>query len=237
MPMNEGCVQVLLGIGGSADTMSASGASNQLGQPVDVRPRCCQFREMLHRLLGASPSAAWVPIAALGMLCTASLAEATPRMPTHVACVGDSITQGVGASSGSTNYPADLQKLLGNAVKVGNFGHSGATMLSAGFGDAPYQSDTEYQAATTFVTNAGAGAVVDVIILLGANDSSSRNWTPAGKPKNDQQFLNDYRAMVEHFAGLLPKPVVYVAFPLATGNNCSCGTNCCQISGTVIHDE
>jgi acyl-CoA thioesterase-1 len=192
---------------------------------------------MMHRLLGASPLAASVPIAALGMLSTVSLAEAAPRMPTHVACVGDSITQGVGASSGSTNYPADLQKLLGNAVKVGNFGHSGATMLSAGFGDAPYQSDTEYQAATSFVTNAGAGAVVDVIILLGANDSSSRNWTPAGKPKNDQQFLKDYRAMVEHFAGLLPKPVVYVVFPLATGNNCSCGTNCCQISATVIHDE
>src|SRR4051812_1034406 len=92
-----------------------------------------------------------------------SAASATPRTPTHVACVGDSITQGVGASSGSTNYPADLQKLLGNAVKVGNFGHSGATMLSAGFGDAPYQNDPEYQAATSFVTNAGAGAVVDVI--------------------------------------------------------------------------
>jgi hypothetical protein len=43
--------------------------------------------------------------------------------------------------------------------------------------------------------------------------------------------------MVQHFAGLSPKPVVYVAFPLATGNNCSCGTLCCQISGTVIHDE
>jgi MYXO-CTERM domain-containing protein len=178
-----------------------------------------------------------ISIATLGTLSAVSPAEASPRTPTHVACVGDSITQGVGASSGSTNYPADLQKLLGSAVKVGNFGHSGATMLSAGFGDAPYQNDTEYQAATSFVTTAGAGAIVDVIIMLGANDSSSRNWTPAGKPKNDQQFLKDYRAMVEHFTGLSPKPVVYLVFPLATGNNCSCGTLCCQISGTVIHDE
>src|SRR5690349_1550962 len=109
----------------------------------------------------------------IAALLTTSPAAAEPRTPTHVACVGDSITQGVGASSGSTNYPANLQKLFGDSVKVGNFGHSGATMLSAGFGDAPYQSDTEYQAASSFVTNAGAGAVVDVIILLGANDSSS----------------------------------------------------------------
>jgi lysophospholipase L1-like esterase len=158
-------------------------------------------------------------------------------MPTHVACVGDSITFGTGASSAGTNYPADLQMQLGSAVHVANFGHSGATMLSAGFGDAPYQIDSEYTAATDFVTGAGAGAVVDVIILLGANDSRAPNWTPAGKPKNDQQFLKDYRAMVEHFSALTPKPVVYLALPLATGNNCSCGSSCCQISSAVIHDE
>src|SRR5437868_7568820 len=171
------------------------------------------------------------------MLLGASAAHAGPRMPTHVACVGDSITAGVAASSASTSYPADLQTLLGSAVHVGNFGHSGATMLSAGFADAPYQNDPEYQAATDFVTGAGAGAVVDVIIMLGTNDSRAPNWTPPGKPKNDQQFLKDYRAMVEHFSALGPKPVVYLALPLATGTNCNCGTNCCQISGTVIHDE
>jgi lysophospholipase L1-like esterase len=179
-----------------------------------------------------------LPLALVSLLVLAtSVAHATPRMPTHVACVGDSITQGVGASSGNTNYPANLQKLVGDSVKVGNFGHSGATMLSQGYGDAPYQNDSEYTAATSFVTNAGAGAVVDVIIMLGANDSSSRNWTPDGKPKNDQQYLKDYRAMVEHFKGLSPQPVVYIVFPLATGQNCSCGALCCQISGTVIHDE
>ncbi len=171
------------------------------------------------------------------MLLGASVAHAGPRMPTHVACVGDSITAGVGASSMTTNYPADLQNLLGSTVVVANFGHSGATMLSAGYGDAPYQLDPEYQAATNFVTSAGAGAFVDVIIMLGANDSASRNWTPPGKPKNDQQFLKDYRAMVEHFSALTPKPVVYLALPLATGTNCNCGTNCCQISEAVIHDE
>ena len=180
----------------------------------------------------------WISVLCLSALLLVELqAEAGPRTPTHVACVGDSITAGVGASSSHTNYPARLQKLLGSGAQVSNFGHSGATMLSAGFGDAPYQHDSEYTAATDFVSKAGTAAVVDVIIMLGANDSSSRNWTPPGKPKNDQQFLKDYRAMVEHFSALPSKPVVYLVLPLSTGANCSCGTLCCQISGSVIYDE
>ena len=162
----------------------------------------------------------------------AGSAYAAPRVPTHVACVGDSITSGNGASSPAKNYPSDLQGLFGASVQVKNFGHSGATMLSAGFGDLPYETQTEYAGATSFVTSAGASAVVDVVIMLGTNDSKPLNWTPAGKPKNDQQYLKDYRAMVEHFLALSPKPEVFLALPLATGTN-----PCCTIDGTVIHDE
>ena len=162
-----------------------------------------------------------------------SLAAAAVRVPTHVACVGDSITYGYGASNQATkSYPANLQTLFGAGVQVKNFGHSGATMLSAPFGDLPYRDQPEYAAATSFVTGAGASAVVDVIIMLGTNDSKNFNWAPSGKPKNDQQFLSDYRAMVEHFGALSPKPLVFLALPLATGNN-----PCCSIDGTVIHDE
>jgi len=95
------------------------------------------------------------------------------RVATHVACVGDSITQGVGASSANTNYPADLQGLLGPGVSVMNYGHSGATMLSTG--DLPYQLQPEYTSATSFVSGAGATATVDVIIMLGTNDSKDYN--------------------------------------------------------------
>ena len=129
-------------------------------------------------------------------------------------------------------YPAQLQGLLGNSVQVKNFGHSGTTLLGPGYGDSPYVQTYEYTAATDFVSNAGANAVVSVIILLGANDSKPSNWEPAGKPKNDQQYLTDYRAMVDHFVGLPTKPTVYVAFPTATGNN-----PCCNIRGDVIHDQ
>jgi len=160
-------------------------------------------------------------------------AGAAPRVPTHVACVGDSITYGYASSNPATkSYPANLQGLFGAAVQVKNFGHNGATMLSAPSGDLPYEDQAEYTAATSFVSGAGASAVVDVIILLGTNDSKNFNWSPSGKPKNDQQFLTDYRAMVEHFVALPSKPQIFLALPLATGNN-----PCCSIDGTVIRDE
>ena len=162
----------------------------------------------------------------------AGSARAEPRKPTHVACVGDSITAGAGASDASKNYVSLLQAALGNTVQVKNFGHSGATLLSAGFGDLPYNQQAEYTAATNFVSSAGAGALVSVVIMLGTNDSKPQNWDPAVGKKNDQQFLADYRTLIDHFMGLSTKPVVYVVYPLATGNN-----PCCGIRGDVIHDQ
>jgi lysophospholipase L1-like esterase len=174
-----------------------------------------------------------LPLTLVTLFLVAKPASATVRMPTHVACVGDSITEGFAASNPATkSYPAQLQGLFGSQVMVKNFGHSGTTMLSDGFGDSPYEDTYEYQAATNFVKGAGANAVVDVIIMFGANDSKPQNWTPPGKPKNDQQFLKDYRAMVEHFNALTPRPLVFLALPTSTGNN-----PCCSINGTVIHDE
>lgn len=169
---------------------------------------------------------------ALTALALAPSLRAEPRKPTHIACVGDSITAGAGASSAAKNYVSQLQMLVGNTVQVKNFGHSGATMLGPTFGDLPYVQQTEYAGATTFVTNAGANAVVSVVIILGANDSKPFNWEPQGKPKNDQQYKTDYLAMVDHFLNLPTKPAVYVALPLATGNN-----PCCSIRGDVIHDQ
>jgi acyl-CoA thioesterase I len=154
---------------------------------------------------------------------------AADRTPTHVACVGDSITAGSGASDASTkSYPADLQSMLGSGVQVKNFGHSGATMLSVG--DLPYQNQSEYGAATTFVSNAGANAVVDVIIMLGTNDSKPYNWTVNNTTRADQ-FKKDCAAMVDHFAQLASHPTVYLALPPHAYDNTY------QISGAVIHDE
>jgi lysophospholipase L1-like esterase len=123
-----------------------------------------------HKLLGSC---------SISLLLLASAAQATPRKPTHVACVGDSITEGAGSSEPSKNYVEQLQVLLGTTVDVQNFGKSGATMLSQGFGDKPYDLEPEYTEATMFVDNAPANAVVSVIINLGANDSKPFNWDQA----------------------------------------------------------
>ncbi len=166
------------------------------------------------------------PLALAVLSATPALAE--PRMPTHVACVGDSITAGVGSSSGTKTYPADLQALFGSGVVVQNFGHSGATLLSAG--DLPYVNQSEYTAATSFVSGAGASAVVNVIIMLGTNDSKSYNWMVNGGTRA-AAFMTDLSAMADHFTGLSTHPVVYLALPLAAFSNGF------DISGTIIHDE
>ena len=164
----------------------------------------------------------------LGASLWASGAAAQVRMPTHVACVGDSITYGYMASSSSASYPSVLQTLFGSSVKVMNYGHNSATMLSVG--DLPYQTLSEYTAATTFVSGAGATAVVDVIIMLGTNDSKSYNWM-VGTGTRAQQFVTDCGAMVDHFASLPTHPLVYLAFPPRAF------ANTYGISGTIIHDQ
>ena len=157
-----------------------------------------------------------------------SVAHAQTRMPTHVACVGDSITYGYAASSSSKSYPSVLQTMF-TGVTVGNFGRNSATLLSGG--DLPYIKQTEYTSATTFVANAGASAVVDVIIMLGTNDSKSYNWVSRAGSTPAQQVMTDLGAMVDHFTNLSTHPVVYLAIPPAIY------TNSFGISETVTNNE
>ena len=165
---------------------------------------------------------------ALTALFPSSRAGAQVRTPTHVACVGDSITAGLFASSPAVAYPSVLQTLVGASVQVRNFGHSGATMMSVA--DLPYQNQVEYTNATTFVSGAGATAVVDVILMLGTNDSKSYNWM-VGSGTRAQQFVTDCTAMVDHFASLPTHPLVYLALPTRAF------TNTYGIDGTIIHDQ
>jgi len=166
-------------------------------------------------------------LTALALACTSAGATTAPPALTHVACVGDSITYGVGASRPARSYPARLQALLGRDVKVRNFGNSGATLLARG--DKPYTLQDEFVEATDFVRGAGPDAVVAVVIVLGTNDSKPQNWEPPGMSRSDQRFVDDYRALVAHFSSLPTKPIVFVAYPLATGRN-----PCCNIRGEVV---
>jgi lysophospholipase L1-like esterase len=126
------------------------------------------------------------------------LKEANIAAPIKVACVGDSITQGVGAMPGKS-YPSQLQGLLGDGYKVGNFGVSARTLLKKG--DFPYWKEKKYQAAL-------AMEPAIVIIMLGTNDTKPQNW------KFEAEFDADYRELVKSFQSLKSKPKVFVCRPV-----------------------
>jgi len=178
----------------------------------------------------------WMPARAgaallfgVAALLAASRAGAQVRVPTHVACVGDSLTAGLFASSPAASYPSVLQTMFGSSVQVMNFGVSSTTMMSVA--DNPYQNQSAYTAATTFVSGAGTSAVVDVIIMLGTNDSKGYNWMTSATATRAQQFVTDCGAMVDHFATLPTHPLVYLAFPSRSF------ANTYGISGAIIHDQ
>lgn len=119
-----------------------------------------------------------------------------------VACVGDSITHGSGASKGNS-YPDQLQRMLGEKFEVKNFGVSGATLLNSG--DRPYQKQKLYKEAIAFNPDV-------VVIMLGTNDSKPKNWA------HHEEFAGDYRELVGKFAALKSHPRIWVMLPCPVPN-------------------
>ena len=120
------------------------------------------------------------------------------KNPIKVACVGNSITYGYGIDNREQNsYPSVLQQLLGKGYEVGNFGHSGATLLSKGH--KPYIKQDEYKKALAF-----AGDIV--VIHLGINDTDPRNW-----PNYRDEFVKDYLALIKSFREANPKARIIIA--------------------------
>ena len=146
--------------------------------------------------------------AATALLLTAALAACTPaetpedtepepQRVLRVACVGDSITEGMTITNPADFYPAQLQSLLGDRYDVGNFGVSGRTL----------QSSIQTQFAVPYTNEQ---AYIDslemqpdiVLIMLGTNDAFW-SWDAAA-----------YEAELAEFAGVymdLPSaPTVYL---------------------------
>lgn len=116
----------------------------------------------------------------------------------RIACVGNSITYGHSIRDRQNqSYPAQLQKLLDATYEVRNFGVSGSTMLKKG--DKPYWEEPEFQRATDFDADA-------IIIKLGTNDLKPHNW------QHEDQFVDDYLAMIDHFRNQPGKPVIYICY-------------------------
>ncbi len=156
-----------------------------------------------------------IPSIILAALLTPALFAAAPidpssyKEPVKVACVGDSITQGAGAGKGRA-YPTQLQEMLGEKWKVGNFGVSGRTLLKKG--DYPYWNEKAYQNALEFKPDV-------VIIMLGTNDTKPQNW------KFESKFVADYSELVKSFLALESKPRVYVCRPCPVPGKGNYGIN------------
>jgi lysophospholipase L1-like esterase len=121
-----------------------------------------------------------VPLLALSFFASSVLAGEI-----KLACVGDSITFGLGIPRG-WDYPAQLQRMLGTGpYTVRNFGVNGATLLRDG--DRPYEKQAAFKAALDWKPDI-------VIIMLGANDSKPVNWGP-----HSAEFDTDYRWLVSQF--------------------------------------
>lgn len=138
-------------------------------------------------------------IAALFLAGALMPVHASPA-PTKIACVGASITYGIGTPDPATqSFPAQLQKILGPGYEVRNFGHSGATVTRGS--DNPYWRVPEFKASMDFMPDV-------VVIHLGGNDGRPVNWV---KVKND--FVPDFKALIAGYRALKSHPKVFLCLP------------------------
>jgi lysophospholipase L1-like esterase len=141
----------------------------------------------------------------------APILEQDYSAPIRVACVGDSITQGMGTTNSRLlSYPSQLGRMLSDKWNVRNFGVSGRTLLNSG--DFPYQKEGAFQDALNFNPDV-------VIIMLGTNDTKPQNW------KFKDQFASDYKSLVDKFKALGSHPRIFVCLPVPVPGNGNYGIN------------
>ena len=158
------------------------------------------FKTIMHNIFRRSAAVAFACFAAAAGVGAPPATAQAPGAATviKVACVGDSITAGVGASDGAHNYPNGLANLLGPRYQVGNYGESGATLLKDG--DSPYWQRGGFAGSAAFAPNV-------VVIMLGANDTKPFNWV------HQDQFAADYAALIDYYAALPTHPRLFVCLP------------------------
>lgn len=118
----------------------------------------------------------------------------------RVACIGNSITDGMGIDMCEVyGYPAVLQRLLGKNYNVKNFGVSARTLMNKG--DLPYMKEQAWADAQAFLPNI-------VVIKLGTNDSKDYNWI------HGADYGADLQKMVDTLRALPSKPQIYVCSPI-----------------------
>ena len=109
----------------------------------------------------------------------------------HVACVGDSITEGSG-------YPENLQIMLGDNYKVGNFGVSGSTVMQNS--DIPYMNQAAFWRAIAFQPSI-------VVVMLGTNDAKESPYSSV------ENFQSDYKKLIREYEELESNPKIWLVTP------------------------
>jgi acyl-CoA thioesterase-1 len=127
----------------------------------------------------------------IAVVLTAVLFQYTPVNPIRVACIGDSITA-------VSDYPVDLQSMLGSNYTVSNFGVVAATLLSTT--SKPYIYEKALLRAKVSQPNI-------VVIMLGTNDAHVANY-----PLIDS-FVADYERLIGEFQVLSSKPEILLVKP------------------------
>jgi lysophospholipase L1-like esterase len=115
----------------------------------------------------------------------------------RVACVGDSITEW-------SNYPRELQKMLGDGYKVENFGVAGSAVTKGS--DFPYTNQSAYEAIKEFNPQV-------VIIMLGTNDAKTVNYDQLSS------FVSDYAELIDYYESLPDDQQIYLVKPPPIYNN------------------
>lgn len=113
----------------------------------------------------------------------------------RVACIGDSITE---LMVEFRSYPTELQNMLGDSYRVGNFGTSGATVLFDTY--VPYVHQTSFFRAKVFFPNI-------VVIMLGTNDARTDNF------KSIDNFVSDYMKLINEIQTVKTNPQIFLVKP------------------------
>lgn len=129
----------------------------------------------------------------------------TLRLPQQgakkIACVGNSITDGMGIDmAGRNGYPAVLGKLAGDGYVVKNFGVSSRTAIDNG--DLPYRKEKAWRDCLDWQPDI-------VVIKLGTNDTKEHNRNGLEKtyPAAVQKMIDELRTLPS-------SPRIFLASPI-----------------------
>lgn len=151
----------------------------------------CAYRT--NRMIVVDQQTVNVPVAAFG------LCGDQPLTAVKVACIGDSNTEGAGASKPyKFSWPVQLQSILGEDYYTDNLGVSGTTLQNAP-ADYPWTTTDQYKFNKILDPNI-------ILIALGTNDSKTWNWDAT-------RYKNDYINLINEFKTYPAQPEIFMVMP------------------------